>query len=177
MADTRKLATAALFGVIIAIVKGRIFPPPTGDLLVIVEAMLLGLGFILLGRGGATYTAVIAGLLINIQFLEYGPLPLLLAVLYGVLVDGFSLVLKVRAETGVSSKRLAASLTVSTAITGPVAYYLTVPFLTSAPSNPTLYASIIVIGVVSGAAAGYLAVRVWERNLKARFKSMQLQAG
>ncbi len=173
MADTRKLATAALFGVIIAIVKGKILPPPTGDLLVVVEATLLGLSFILIGRGGATYTAAIAGILVNIQFPEYGPLPLLLALLYGALVDGFSVALKVRSDGGVSAKRLAASLTLSSAVTGPVAYYFTLPFLTNAPSDSTFYATIIIVGILSGAAAGYFAVRIWDRNLKARFKAMQ----
>ncbi len=173
MADTRKLATAALFGVIIAIVKGKVLPPPTGELLLVVEATLLGLSFILIGRGGATYTAAIAGILINIQFPEYGLFPVLLALLYGVLVDAFSSALKVTSGGRVSSRRLAASLTLSSAITGPVAYYLTIPFLINAPSDSAFYLTIIIVGILSGAAAGYLAVRIWDRNLKARFKAMQ----
>ncbi len=171
MADTRKLATAALFGVIISLVMGAILPPPISDLLVVVEATLLGLSFILIGPGGATYTAAIAGILINLQFGgAYFLYPLLLALLYGVLVDAFSVALKVRAAGGVSAKRLAVSLTISSAITGPVAYYLTLPFLpANSPSDAVFYATIIVIGVISGAAAGFLAARLWDRNLRRRF--------
>ena len=176
MSDTKRLATAALLAVIIAIVKGKILPPPLGDLLVIFEAMLLGLSFILIGSGGATYTAAIAGLLINFQFPEYGPLPFLLALLYGVLVDFFSVVLKVKVNGLVSARRLSLSLTVSSAITGPVAYYLTLPLLTNAPSDTSFYATIILIGVASGAAAGFLAARIWERNLKGRFASPTVPA-
>lgn len=175
MADTRKLATAALFGVIISLVMGAILPPPITDLLVVVEATLLGLSFILLGPGGATYTAVVAGLLINIQFGgTYLLYPLLLAILYGVLVDVFSVALRVRTAAAVSSRRLALSLTISSAITGPVAYYLTLPFLpANSPSDSVFYATIIVVGVVSGAAAGFLAARIWERNLKRRFLAVR----
>ncbi len=173
MPNARGLATAALFGVIISIVMGEFLPPPTGDLLVVVEATLLGLSFILIGPGGATYTAAVAGILLNIQFLSYGAYPLLLALLYGVLTDGFSIALGVRRAVGISSVRLAAALTLSSAITGPVAYYLTLPYVPNAPSDISFYELIIVIGVVSGAAAGFLAARLWERNLKSRFSSVQ----
>ncbi len=171
MVNTKKIATASLFAVIIAVVKGPLLPPPSGDLLVVVEATLLGLSFILIGPGGATYTGAIAGLLLNVVEPGYSVYPFLLALLYGVLVDGFSQGLKVRSPERVSTRRLALSLTLASGVVGPVAYYATVYLTPILPSDPSIYATIIIVGVVSGAAAGYIAVRLWERNLKSRFRS------
>ena len=64
-----------------------------------------------------------------------------------------------------------ASLTLASVVTGPVAYYATV-FLTNVlPNDPSIYLTLVVFGIISGAVGGYLAARIWERNLKARFKS------
>jgi hypothetical protein len=169
--DARKLALSTLFGVIIFIAR-TVFPPPFSDLLLPVEALLLGLGFILLGRGGATYTELVNGLLASLFKVSFFPFSLLLALLYGVLVDAFSTISAVSSEGIIRTKRLVASLTLASVITGPIAYYATV-FLTSLlPNDPTIYATIIIYGVFSGAIGGYLAVKVWERNLKARFGTL-----
>ncbi len=158
-------------------VKGPLLPPPTGDLLVVAEAMLLGLSFIIIGPGGATYTALIAGLLLNLVEPGFWLFPLLLALLYGTQVDVFSRLFAVRSARGISSKRLVASLTLSSATTGPIAYYATVT-AGLVPSTPVeFYAFLIVFGVVSGAVGAYLAAKVWDRNLKARFGPMQQSAG
>jgi len=170
LAETRKLATASLFAVIIAIVKGPVFPPPTGDLLVAVEALLLGLGFILLGFGGATFTALIAGFIINLLEPGFWIFPTLLAAFYGVQVDVFSSLFKVKGSNGVSTARMVAALTLSSATTGPVAYYATVT-AGLVPSSPVeFYLFLIVFGVISGAIGAYLAVKIWNRNLKAWFR-------
>jgi hypothetical protein len=169
--DARKLATATAFGVIIFVVR-TVFPPPFSDLLLPVEALLLGLAFILLGRGGATYTELVNGLLASAFKVSFFPFSLLLALLYGVLVDGFSTLLVVNSAGSIRAKRLVVSLTLASVITGPLAYYATV-FLTSLlPNDPSIYATIIIYGIFSGAIGGYFAVVVWERNLKARFKSL-----
>lgn len=171
MVDTRKLATATLFGVIIALVKGPALPPPTGDLLVIVEAMLLGLSFILIGRGGATYTEIVAGLLLSVLEPSFIPFSILLAILYGTQVDIFSTLFKVMSNGNIGTKRLIASVTLSSATTGPIAYYTTVS-AGVVPSSPVaFYLFLIIFGVVSGAAGAYLAVKLWNRNLKPRFQS------
>lgn len=171
MVDTRKLATATLFGVIISIVKGPVLPPPIGDLLVVVEAMLLGLSFILIGRGGATYTEVVAGFLLSVLEPSFIPFSFLLAILYGAQVDIFSTAFKVKSNGNIGRRRLLASITLSSATTGPIAYYTTVS-AGLVPSSPVaFYLFLIVFGVVSGAAGAYLAVKLWNRNLKARFQS------
>jgi hypothetical protein len=173
MAESRKIATAAMFAVIIAIVKGPIFPPPTGDLLVAIEALLLGLSFILLGFGGATFTALIAGLLLNVVEPGFWLFPLLLAILYGVQVDVFSSLFKAVGSSGVSTKRLMGSLTVSSATTGPIAYYATVT-AGLVPSSPVdFYAFLIVFGIASGALGAYLAVKLWNRNFRSWFGQLR----
>ncbi len=177
MVDSRKIATASLFGVIIAIVKGPLLPPPSGDLLVVVEAMLLGLSFLIVGMGGATYTGAVAGILINVVEPGFYFYPFVLAVFYGLLVDVVSTGLKVKTTETANSKRLAISLTIASAIVGPVAYYATVYLTPILPSDPSIYATIIVVGIVSGAVGGLLAARIWERNLKARFRSVQPPVG
>lgn len=169
--DARKLVTATLFGVIIFVVR-TIFPPPFSDLFLIVEALLLGLSFILLGRGGATYTELVNGLLASFLKVSFFPFSILLALLYGILVDAFSTLLVVRSGDSIRAKRLVASLTLSSVITGPVAYYATVFVTHLLPNEPSIYASVIIFGVFSGAIGGYLAVKIWEKNLKARFKSV-----
>lgn len=168
--DSRRLATATLFGVIIVTVR-TIFPPPFSDLFLVVEALLLGLSFTLLGRGGATFTELVNGLLASVVKASFFPFSLLLALLYGVLVDILSSAFKVRVGETVKAKRLISSLTLASIITGPVAYYATVFVTKLLPNDPSIYASIIVFGIISGAVGGYLAVKVWEKNLSARFKS------
>ena len=169
MADTKKLAIASLFAVIILIIKGPIFPPPTGDLLLAIEAFLLALSFILLGFGGATFTSAIAGLLINFAEPGFWFFPILLAVLYGFQIDIFSTLFRVRNQEGVSTMRMAASLMLSSATTGPIAYYSTVT-AGLVPSSPVgFYLFLIVFGIVSGAIGAFVAVKVWNRNLKAWF--------
>jgi len=173
LVDTRTLATASLFGVIIAVVQGPILPPPTGDLLIAVEALLLGLGYILLGFGGATYTAGIAGALINLVEPGFWLFPLLLALLYGVQTDVFSLLFRVVHQGKVSSKRLVVALTLSSATTGPIAYYTTVA-AGLVPSSPVgFYAFLIVFGVISGAIGAFVAAKLWDRTLRVRFRPKQ----
>ncbi len=62
-------------------------------------------------------------------------------------------------------------MTISTATTGLISYYTTAIFTSIVPNNPAIDITILVYGVVSGAVGGYLAVKVWKRNLRARFQS------
>ncbi|MDV3277930.1 MAG: hypothetical protein LYZ69_05625 [Nitrososphaerales archaeon] len=174
MVETRKLATATLFGAAIFVLR-TLLPPPFSDLFLVVEAFFLGLSFILLGRGGATYTELINGLLASYMKVNFFPFSLLLALLYGVLVDVFASLLRVKSGASVRTKSLIVALTLASIITGPVAYYATVFVTALLPNDPSIYASIIVFGIFSGAIGGYFAVKVWERNLKARFSSTAQQ--
>lgn len=181
--DSRKLATATLLGVIIFLIKGPLLAP-YADFLLIFEALLVGLGFALLGRGGGTFVELVNGLLLTayeaVTVPALAPFVLPLAILFGILVDLLGVWLHVRVGGMVSGKRLAAALTVSSAVTGIVAYVVTLSALISLgflPNDPNmdliLGGTIVAIGVTEGAAGGLLAARVWERNLKSRFQPVQ----
>jgi hypothetical protein len=183
--DSRKLATATLLGVIIFLIKGPLLAP-YADFLLIFEAFLVGLGFALLGRGGGTFVELVNGILLTIYEAvtvpALAPFVLPLAILFGVLVDLAGVWFKVRVGGMVRGKRLAAAVTLSSAVTGIIAYFASLSTLISLgflPNDPTtdliLGTTIVVIGVVEGAAGGFLAARVWERNLKSRFQSLQPQ--
>ena len=173
--DTRKLLTATLFGVMIAIVKGPV-PPPYADFLIIIEAPILGLSFLLLGRGGATYTEVINGLLQSSVKANFFPFSLVIAVLYGVLVDLLGTAFKVKQGERTSSKLMVATLGLASIVTGFLAAYTSIT-LGIIPYNPSLvyvvYLPIVVWGIFSGSLGGLISAQIWERNLKARFKSVQ----
>jgi len=171
LVSTKKLITATLLGVLIGVVYGAL-PFEIGDSLIVFEAVILSLSFILLGPGGATYTGFINGLVETPLQLSFGPFAFGVALFYGVLVDAFSILFRVTSGGKVRTKRLVASLSLSTIITGLVATYafIDLGFGTTAPFLD-VYLPILVVGAVSGTIGGYLAARIWERNLKSRFQS------
>ena len=177
MVDSKKLITASLFGVVIGVVYGSL-PFEVADTLIVFEAILLSLSFILLGPGGATYTGLINGLVETPLQLSFGPFVFAVALLYGILVDVLSILFKVNFEGAVRPKRLVASLSVSTVITGLVATYafITFGFGTAAPFAE-LYLPVLVVGAASGTIGGLLGTRIWERNLKHRFTSAAASNG
>ena len=176
MVDTKKLISATLFGVLIGVVYGAL-PFEIGDALIVFEAIVLSLSFILLGPGGATYTGFINGLVETPLQLAFGPFAFGVALFYGILVDAFSLLFRVTSDGRVHAKRLVASLSVSTIITGLVATYafITLGFGTTAPFLD-VYLPVLVVGALSGTIGGFLAARIWEKNLKSRFQPVQAPA-
>lgn len=174
LVDSKKLVTATLFGVVIGVVYGAL-PFEIADSLIVFEAVLLSLSFVLLGPGGATYTGLINGLVETPFQLSFGPFVFGVALLYGVLVDVFCHVFKVTSEGKVRSKRLVASLSLSTVIVGLVATYafIALGFGTTAPFAD-LYLPVLVVGALSGTIGGILGARIWERNLKRRFSPVQI---
>jgi small-conductance mechanosensitive channel len=169
LVDSKKLITATLFGVVIGVVYGAL-PFEIADSLIVFEAILLSLSFVLLGPGGATYTGLINGLIETPLQLSFGFFAFGVALLYGILVDVFSTLFKVTSEGKVRPKRLVASLSLSTIITGMVATFafITLGFGTAAPFVD-LYLPVLAVGAVSGTIGGVLGARIWERNLKHRF--------
>ncbi len=176
MVNSKKLITATLFGVLIGVVYGAL-PFEIGDSLIVFEAVVLSLSFILLGPGGATYTGFINGLVETPLQLGFGPFAFAVALFYGVLVDVLSILFKVTSEGKIHTKRLIASLSVSTIITGSVATYafIALGFGTTAPFVE-VYLPVLVVGALSGSIGGYLAARIWERNLRHRFQPVQAPA-
>lgn len=154
--ETKRIAIATIFGTVIFVFK-IVLPTPIDKMFVITQALLLALGSLLLGKMGATYVATVGGLLTTVWRVAFAPFSLIFAVVYGVLIDVFFYVFKVRVPHGdVKTSRLVASLTLSTAAIGLPSTYITVS-IGLMPMIPILYLIIIVIGIVNGAAAGYLA--------------------
>ena len=180
--DTRKLTAATLFGVLIAVVKAP-FTFPVTDYLIIVEAPILSLSFLLLGRGGATFTGLINGILQSAVKVSFFPYDLIFAVSYGVLVDAFGTLLKVRVEGKTSARRLALALGLASTVLGvSIAYvFLALNLSTGIDLNgystttliEVVYIPIVVWGIASGALGGFLSARIWDRNLRSRFRSIQ----
>jgi hypothetical protein len=180
--DTRKLATATLFGVVIAVVKAP-FTFPVTDYLIIVEVPILALSFLLLGRGGATYAGLINGVLQSAVKVAFFPYDLIFAVSFGALVDIFGTLLAVRSPKGTSVRRLAAALGLASTVLGVGIAYVFLVFNLSSGLGLTgysmselvefVYVPIVIWGIVSGILGGFIAARVWERNLKSRFRAIQ----
>jgi hypothetical protein len=69
-------------------------------------------------------------------------------------------------DGNVQTRRVVASLTVSTAVLGLSSTYVTI-FIGFMPMIPILYAIIIIIGIINGVAAGFVTSFIWNGYLKA----------
>jgi hypothetical protein len=182
--DSRKLITATIFGVVIAVIKAP-FTFPVTDYLIIIEVPILALSFLLLGKGGATYTGLVNGVLQSAVKVTFFPYDLIFAVSYGALVDLFGTLLNVRGEGKTNTRRLVVALGLASTVLGVgIAYVFLALNLSSSLgltsySTETLlevvYVPIVIWGILSGALGGYISARIWEKNLRSRFKSMQAQ--
>ena len=183
--DTRRLATATLFGVAIAAVKAP-FTFPVTDYLIIIEVPFLALSFLLLGRGGATFTGLVNGVLQSAVKVGFFPYDLIFAVSYGVLVDAFGTLLRVRTEERTSTRRLTRALGLASTVLGVSIAYVFLALNLSTGIDVTgystttlievVYVPILVWGIASGALGGFVSAKVWNRNLKSRFRSVQTSA-
>jgi hypothetical protein len=165
MHEVRRIAIGALFGVVI-FVSATIVPTPIDKMLIVVQATLLGLSSLLVKRLGATYAGTVAGLLMSFWRAAYVPFSLIFAIAYGLLVDCSFRFFRVRMSEGdVQTRRVAASLTLSTAVVGLCSMYVTIS-IGLMPMIPTLYAIIIIVGILNGVAAGFATSFIWNRYLK-----------
>jgi uncharacterized membrane protein len=163
---SRRLILAVLFAVLVFISK-TFLPTPLDKVLVVFQALFLALGSITLGPLGATLVSTIGGLLTSVWRAPFALFTLGFAVLYGILVDGFLMLFKAKTQDGtVQVTRLAAGVTVATAMTGIASYYTTVHVLSILPRNIVLEVSILVIGVLNGLAGGYVASLLWNKALQ-----------
>src|SRR3989442_8379270 len=99
----------------IFLVKGFL-PSPTADFLVVFEALLVGLSFLILGRGGATYVELVNGLLQTPVTLQLAPFSTLLALFFAVQAQAYSSLLNAR-NSEAKARRLVATLALSSAPT------------------------------------------------------------
>ena len=162
LSASRRYALAAIFGAIIF--TSKIFAPsPMKDSVVVVQALLLGLGALLLTPLGATLVATIGGLLTATYTSQLAIFTVVFAMIYGLLIDGLIRVFRARINlTEIRAHRFALAITVSTAIIGFIAYGTTIA-LGLLPRNPTAEIFILAGGIITGLIGGYLDVVIWRR--------------
>jgi len=165
MPETKSIGIGALFGAVIFVSK-MVLPTPIDKMSIFIQALLLGLSSLIISKWGATYVACVGGLLTTLWRVEFAPFSLTFAVMYGLLVDGFFHLFKVRtSHRSVRTRRAVASLILSTAVMGLLSTYVTVT-MGLMPPMPTLYLVIIIFGILNGALAGYLTSIIWNKYLK-----------
>jgi len=166
MQQSKRLAMGILFGSLIFVAKVFI-PSPANKMIVGVQALVLALAALLLKRGGATYVSSVGGALTALWNIALAPFTLFFALLYGLLVDGFFFLLRVKTSNGkVESTRLIAATTLSTMSVGLASYYVTVLLTKVIPRNLLVEIIILAAGIANGAIAGYLAAIIWNNYLK-----------
>jgi RsiW-degrading membrane proteinase PrsW (M82 family) len=170
VSNSRRIALASLFGVLILATMGFV-PAPTSDYLIVFQSFFLALSLLVVGRGGATYVGLVSGLLITIVKIGFFPYDLVFSLSFGVMVDAFGGAFHAREGPRARTWRLVACMTLSTGIIGLVAYYVTaVSILKLVPNDFLLDFTVLIFGVVSGGIGGAMAARLWNRNLMARFQ-------
>jgi len=164
--DTKRLAIVSLFGVIIFVSKS-LLPSPINKMLIFVQALLLALGALLIGNLGATFVSLIGGILTALWNIALTPFTLFFALLYGLLVDAFFSFFKIGNANGeVKMGRLVAAMTLSTMLIGFLSYYTTVHLLGVILQSLPIEVAILSFGTLNGAAAGFLASKIWNKRLK-----------
>ncbi len=160
--STRNLSLAIIFGVMIFIFE-TLLPTPMDKAFTFFQAMLLSLGYLLIGMPGATFISLIGGSLTAIWRAPLAPFTIGFALLFGGLIDILCSVFKVRVEKDiVRQKRLILAVAISTMITGYSGYYMTITFKIM-EMDSTLGNLILIAGIISGIIGGYLAIVLWKR--------------
>lgn len=168
VADVKRLTLTTLLGVI-AFISKSLLPHPIDKAFPIVQAVAFALASLVIGRWGATYASMVSGALLGIMRVGFFPFTLIFSITYGLLIDAFLSVFKVKAGSRLKASGLIGSLALSTAITGLIAIYVTT-LIGLMPMMPILYFVIFVVGVLNGAAAGYLTSLFWNKYLAHYFK-------
>jgi hypothetical protein len=162
----KRLFIAALFSSIIFVINFLV-PPPISYLLIVVQAVILALANFFVGKAGATYVGLIGGLLSALSRPTFGPFTFVFTLLFGLMVDFFSLAFKVYSITGaVNRNRVIFAMTFSTLIIGFLSYYTTAVYLKIVDLNPVMSGLVIFVATGSGISAGYAAAYLWNRYLK-----------
>lgn len=164
--STRRIAVTTVFGALIFVSK-TLVPSPINKMIVVFQALLLALSSLLLKRFGATYTGLIGGVLTSLWNLALAPFSFVFALLFGLLVDGLFFLLRVdMLGEEVNVSRVVAAMTLATAFVGFLSYYSTTHLIGLIPRNLAMEITILIIGIVSGALAGYLTSVIWNKYLR-----------
>ncbi len=171
MHRTKRIFITALFSSII-FVANFFIPPPISSLLIALQAVILALAAIFVGKLGATYVGLVGGVLSALSRPAFGPFTFLFTFLYGVLVDAFFVAFKAYPTAVVVDKaRVMLAMLLSTVLIGFVSYYAIavnpgIIELTPVELTPMMSGLVILVAAGSGVAAGYAAAYLWNKYLK-----------
>ena len=171
MHKAKRIFITSLFSSIIFIATFFV-PPPINSLLIVVQAVILALAALFVGKGGATYVGLVGGVLSTLSRPAFGPFTFAFTFLYGVLVDFFFAVFKAYPNENVANRnRVVLAMMFSTLIIGFVSYYVVAVYpkiveLTPMELTPMMSGLVIFVASGSGISAGYAAVYLWNRYLK-----------
>lgn len=166
MHKAKRLFLTALFSSIIFIMNFFV-PPPINNLLIVVQAIILALAGLFVGKAGATYVGLTAGVLSALSRPAFGPFTFVFTLLFGLLVDAFFLAFKVAApEDKVNRNRVILAMACSTAVIGLSTYYTFAVLTDVIPWNIMLAGLMLFLGTGSGITAGYAAAYLWNKYLK-----------
>jgi hypothetical protein len=155
-------------------------PPPINYVFIVIQAVLLALSALFIKKVGATYAGAVGGLLTALGSPALGLFTFLASVLFGVLVDGFLALFKIKGSSdGVNRNRLMIAMSISTLLIGVITYTASVVvpqyvFVGIGLSNLTLFIHrsvaldmmVLFMGPVTGAVAGYATAYLWNKYLK-----------
>ena len=167
----KRLFITALFSSIV-FVTNFFVPPPISSLLIVVQAVVLALAALFVGKAGATYVGFVGGFLSALSRPTFGPFTFAFTFFFGFLVDALFLVFQAApTEKGVNRNRVILAMAASTAIIGFLSYYmiaviLKIPELTPLEYTPMMSALVIFVATGSGISAGYAAAYLWNKYLK-----------
>jgi uncharacterized membrane protein len=162
----KRLFITALFSSII-FVTNFVVPPPLNNIIIVVQAIILALAALFMGKNGATYVGLVGGVLSSLSRPAFGPFTFLFTFLYGVLVDGSFFALKVdTTKETVNRNRVILAMAVSTGIIGFSSYYIFAVFTNVIPFNLMLSGLMVFLAVGSGITAGYASSYLWNKYLK-----------
>jgi hypothetical protein len=167
-----------LFAAIIFV--GNIFlPAPINYLMMVVQAVLLALSSLFIGKAGAMYVGAVGGLLTALLWTSFGVFTFFFAFLFGVFVDFFFFAFHVKGSNeGVNRNRVIAAMALATFMIGVSSYsafavfpdYLSVHeisyFSLFIQPSPMFTALVLFMGPAVGATAGYAAAYLWNRYLR-----------
>ena len=166
MQKTSRLIIIALFGSVMFITRFFV-PPPISSLLIAVDAILLALSALFVKSLGATYVAVVGGVLTGLSRPSLIPFSIIYLSFFGVLVDGFLFALKVRGTNeGVNRNRLMIAMAAATMIIGFLTYYISTVFPQIVVQTLVLDMLVAFMGPATGATAGYAAAFLWNKYLR-----------
>ena len=176
MHKVERLFITALFSAIV-FVANFFVPPPVSSLLIVVQAVILALAALFVGKGGGTYVGLVGGVLSALSRPAFGPFTFVFTFLYGFLVDVFFFAFKAYTAQGTANRnRVILAMTFSTAIIGFASYYVIAVYaiagnsalipLTPPEWVPMMSAIVVFVAAGSGISAGYAASYLWNKYLR-----------